>query len=101
MVAERDGLSQGEVRRRFGRDPSRITRLAQGLENDGLVRRGRDPGDNRVVRMYPTEDGRGLVRGFPERRVGFDPRVGRAIGGEELVEELRRLLDALTDAMTD
>lgn len=100
MVAEEDGLSQGEVCRRFGQDPSRITRLAQGLESDGLIRRGRDPGDNRVVRMYLTEEGRALVREFPGRRARFDRRVGRAMSGEQL-EELRRLLGALTDAMKD
>jgi hypothetical protein len=38
-----------------------------------------------------SEEGRGLVRGFPERR-------GRTIGGEEL-EELKRPLGALTEAM--
>jgi MarR family transcriptional regulator, organic hydroperoxide resistance regulator len=100
MVAEEDGLSQGEVCRRFQQDPSRITRLAQGLENDGLIRRERDREDNRVVRMYLTEEGRALVREFPERLVGFERRVSRAISDEEL-RELRRLLGALTDAMKD
>lgn len=99
-VVEEEGVSQGEVCRIFGQDPSRITRLAQGLENDGLIRRRRDPGDNRVVRMYSTEEGRTLVREFPERRAGFDRRVGRAMGDEELAE-LRRLLGALTDEMKD
>lgn len=100
MVAEEDGLSQGEVCRRFEQDPSRITRLAQGLENDGLIRRERGPGDNRVVRIYLTGEGRALVREFPARLVGFDRRVSRAISDEEL-KELRRLLGALTDAMKD
>jgi len=100
MVAEQDGLSQGEVCRRLEQDPSRVTRLAQGLENDGLIRRERDREDNRVVRMYLTEEGRALVREFPERIVGFERRVSRAISDEEL-RELRRLLGALTDAMKD
>jgi MarR family transcriptional regulator, organic hydroperoxide resistance regulator len=100
MVAEKDGLSQGEVCRRFEQDPSRVTRLAQGLENDGLIRRERGPGDNRVVRMYLTEAGRELVREFPKRLVRFERRVSRAISGEEL-GELRRLLGVLTEAMKD
>ena len=53
-----------------------------------------------MVRMYATEEGRALVREFPERRAGFDRRVGRAMGEAEL-EELRRLLGALTDEMKD
>ncbi len=98
MLAEEDGLSQGEVCRRFEQDPSRITRLAQGLANDRLIRRERDPEDNRVVRMYLTEEGRELVGGFPDRLVAFERRVRRAVDDAEL-RELRRLLGALTDAM--
>ncbi len=100
LLAGEDGLSQGEVCRRFDQDPSRITRLAQGLEADGLIRRERCAGDARVVRMHLTDEGRELVREFPERIVAFDRRVRRAMGDDEL-EELRRLLGALTDAMKD
>lgn len=100
MVAEKEGLSQGEVCRRFDQDPSRVTRLAQGLESDGLIHRERGPEDNRVVRMYLTDEGSALVREFPKRLVRFDRRVSRAISGEEL-KELRRLMSALTDAMKD
>jgi DNA-binding MarR family transcriptional regulator len=100
MLAAEDGLSQGEVCRRFDQDPSRVTRLAQGLANDRLIHRERDPEDNRVVRMYLTEEGHELVSGFPERLVGFERRVRRAMSDEEL-RELRRLLGALTGAMKD
>jgi DNA-binding MarR family transcriptional regulator len=65
-----------------------------------MIRRERDPEDNRVVRMYLTDEGHELVSGFPERLVGFERRVRRAMGDEEL-RELRRLLGALTDAMKD
>lgn len=100
MLVEEDGLSQGEVCRRFDLDPSRVTRLAQGLANDRLICRERDPEDNGVVRMYLTDEGRELASGFPERFVGFEWRVRRAMSDEEL-RELRRLLGALTDAMKD
>jgi MarR family transcriptional regulator, organic hydroperoxide resistance regulator len=100
MLAEEDGLSQGEVCRRFDLDPSRVTRLAQGLANDRLIRRERDPEDNRVVRMYLTDEGHELVSGFPERLVAFERRVRRAMSDDEL-RELRRLLGSLTDAMKD
>lgn len=100
LLAGEDGLSQGEVCRRFDQDPSRITRLAQGLETDGLIRRERCAEDARVVRMYLTDEGRKLVHEFPARIVAFDRRVNLALSGEEL-EELRRLLGALTEAMKD
>jgi DNA-binding MarR family transcriptional regulator len=100
LLAEEDGLSQGEVCRRFELDPSRITRLAQGLANDRLIRRERDQEDNRVVRMYLTDEGRQLALGLADRLVRFERRVRRALNDEEL-RELGRLLGALTAAMKD
>src|SRR3712207_8888439 len=58
MLIDEDGMSQGEVSDRFEVDPSRITRLAQRLEAEGLLRRQRDPEDNRAVRLHATEKGR-------------------------------------------
>ena len=37
-----DGLSQGEFTQEYELDPSRVTRTAQSLEADGLIRRERD-----------------------------------------------------------
>src|SRR3954451_21745801 len=65
VLGRRDGVSQGELTREFGMDPSRITRTAQAMENDGLIRRERDPEDNRVMRMYLTDVGRGVLQKLP------------------------------------
>jgi DNA-binding MarR family transcriptional regulator len=100
MVSEEEGLSQGDVCRRFEQDPSRITRLAQALEADGLVRRERDREDSRVVRLYLTDEGRELVSTFPGRHKAFERRVERAMSEGEL-RELRRLLGLLDAAMKD
>lgn len=100
VVAGEEGVSQGEVCRRFEQDPSRITRLAQALEADGLLRRERDPEDSRVVRLYLTDEGRDLTGTFPRRYGEFERRVEGAMSGEEL-RELRRLLGLLEAAMTD
>jgi len=62
ILSREDGIGQGEISRLYGVDPSRVTRIGQGLESDGLVRRERDPEDNRVVRMYLTEEGRLRLR---------------------------------------
>jgi len=59
VLGRRDGLSQGEFTQDYEMDPSRVTRTAQSLEGDGLIRRERDVEDNRVMRMYLTEEGRG------------------------------------------
>ncbi len=100
LLACRDGMSQGELSQRFEIDPSRVTRLATRLEREGLLRRERDPEDNRVVRLYLTEKGRDLVEGLSERRERFDRRIGAVLSPEEL-KELRRMLGVLAEAMQD
>src|ERR671920_2359178 len=66
VLGRRDGLGQGEFTQEYEMDPSRVTRTAQSLESDGFIRRERDPEDNRVMRMYLTEDGREVLRKLPE-----------------------------------
>jgi MarR family transcriptional regulator, organic hydroperoxide resistance regulator len=91
MLIEEDGISQGEVSHRFEVDPSRITRLAQRLESEGLLRRERDLEDSRVVRLHATEGGRRLIEGRQERRDGFEERIRQEFNREELEEFLRAL----------
>ena len=100
MLARKDGISQGEVWNRFEVDPSRITRLAKSLEKEGLVRRERDLADNRVVRMYLTEEGRRMIDEFSGRHERFERRVREAVSEEDL-GELQRILSLLTEAMKD
>jgi DNA-binding MarR family transcriptional regulator len=87
-------MSQGELSQRFDIDPSRVTRLTKRLEREGLLRKERDRGDKRVVRMYLTDKGRGLIEDLSDRRERFDHRVGAVLSPEEL-KELRRMLGAL------
>ena len=91
MLIDEEGISQGEVGQRFEVDPSRITRLAQRLEREGLLRRERDPEDNRVVRLHATEKGRRLIESRQERREGFEDRVRQEFSPEELLEFRRAL----------
>ena len=100
MLIDEDGTSQGEVSQRFEVDPSRITRLAQRLEGEGLLRRKRDPEDNRVVRLHATEEGRLLIESRQERREAFEGRIRRELGQEELAE-LRRVLGVVARLMED
>jgi DNA-binding MarR family transcriptional regulator len=78
MLIDEDGISQGEVSHRFEVDPSRITRLAQRLEKEGLLSRERDREDNRVVRLRATKEGRRLIESRQERREGFEERIRQA-----------------------
>jgi MarR family transcriptional regulator, organic hydroperoxide resistance regulator len=100
MLIDEDGISQGEVSHRFEVDPSRITRLAQRLEKEGLLRRKRDPEDNRIVRLHATEVGRHLIESRQERREGFEEGIRRELGQEELAE-FRRVLGVVARLMKD
>ena len=100
MLLEEDGISQGEVSHRFEVDPSRVTRLAQRLQEEGLLRRERDPEDNRVVRLYATAKGRSLIESCQERRERFEDRFRREFSPEEL-EQLRRALGVVSRLMDD
>jgi MarR family transcriptional regulator, organic hydroperoxide resistance regulator len=98
VLGRRDGLSQGEFAQEYEMDPSRVTRTAQSLEADGLIRRERDAEDNRVMRMYLTEEGSEVLDKLPEINEGLRRRVHSVLGEEEF-EELRRMLGLLAEAM--
>jgi len=100
VLAGEGGISQGEIGRLYGVDPSRVTRLAKQLEGEGLIERTRDPEDNRVVRMSLSSEGRRTFEIATERSEAFRGRVRRALNEEEH-KELRRLLGKLTAAMED
>jgi DNA-binding MarR family transcriptional regulator len=100
LLLREEGISQGEAGQRFEIDPSRITRISQKLESEGLLRRERDSEDNRVMRLYLTPEGRATVGELRERRERFERRARESVG-EESAEELRRTLHTLTRAMDE
>jgi DNA-binding MarR family transcriptional regulator len=51
------GIAQGELAALLGLDKSTVSRLAAGLERKGWIRRGRDEGNQRYVRLYLTSQG--------------------------------------------
>jgi DNA-binding MarR family transcriptional regulator len=98
MLIDENGISQVEVSQRFEVDPSRITRLAQGLERKGLLCRERDSEDNRVLRLRATEEGRRLISSRQERREGFEERIRQEFTRKELAE-FRRMLGSVAQLM--
>ena len=100
MLIEEDGINQGEISHRFEVDPSRITRLAQRLEGEGLLCRKRDPEDNRVVRLHICPEGQLLIESRQECREGFEKRLRQGFAQEELAE-FRRALGVVARLMKD
>jgi DNA-binding MarR family transcriptional regulator len=100
LLSKKDGISQGELSQKFEIDPSRVTRLAKRLESEGLILRKRDSEDHRIVRMYLSDEGRGLIEDLSEHRVRFDRQIAAMLNPEEL-KELRRMLGVLAENMKD
>jgi DNA-binding MarR family transcriptional regulator len=60
VLWERDGMSVSEIGARLHLDSGTLTPLLKRLEAAGLVRRVRDPADERQVRIALTPKGRAL-----------------------------------------
>ena len=100
MLDRSDGISQGEVSQEYEMDPSRVTRTVQAMERDGMILRERDPEDNRVVRLYLTDEGRELLAKSPQVNEELHRRI-REVMSEEEFEELRRMLVLLAGTMKE
>jgi DNA-binding MarR family transcriptional regulator len=91
----------GDLAAGAGVTPSTATRILDGLERRGIVRRDRLPRDRRAVTVSLTAHGRALLRGFDawmqDRRRAFYaglPEVERALAPDLLLR-----LAALTDEL--
>ncbi len=100
MLDRSDGISQGEVSQEYEMDPSRVTRTVQAMEREGMILRERDPEDNRVVRLYLTDEGKKLLAKSPQVNEELHRRI-REVMSEEEFEELRRMLVLLAGAMKE
>lgn len=100
VLSRRDGISQGEfLREHEVADPSRVTRTAQALEAEGLIRRERDAEDNRVVRMYLTDEGRRMAEERLPRVNEELRRRARTVMSEKELAEFQRMLGLFAEAM--
>jgi MarR family transcriptional regulator, organic hydroperoxide resistance regulator len=87
LLWERDGLTVGDLCQTLLLESNTLTPLVKRLETLGHVKRRRDPGDERQVRVYLTEAGRKL-----RQRAAHIPRC--ILDATELnLEEAKQLLD--------
>ena len=70
-VAARPGLSVGELARAMGLHLSTVSNVVGRLERMGLARRVRAGGDQRVVRLEATAEGRRVLRRAPRPAAGL------------------------------
>jgi DNA-binding MarR family transcriptional regulator len=84
-LTQHPGMAQHELAERLGLEKSTVSRLVAGMEQRGWVRRDRDPGNRRYLRLTLTTDG--------------DETAHRI--GTRLQEHHRILLGALTASELD
>ena len=95
-VCEAHSMSVNELAGALYLEKSTASRLANGLEQEGLVERRPDPGDRRTVRLMATAEGRraylaietDLRSEYAALLEDFDPEVRAAV--TELVVKLTR-----------
>ena len=98
LLNRRDGLSQNDLTCITRADPSLVTRMLQDMEkNHGWVRRERDPADNRLMRVYLTEQGRERAYGLYEQMTAVERRLTRDLSTEQ-VDQLFAMLRTLEAA---
>lgn len=98
VLWEQDGLTVKALGDKLFLDSGTITPLIKRLEARALVRRQRDDQDERLVRIFLTEEGRALR----EQALAIPLRVGEALGGDveagaamrQGLQQLRERLDA-------
>lgn len=98
VLWEQDGLTVKALGDKLFLDSGTITPLIKRLESRALVRRQRDAEDERLVRIFLTDEGRALR----EKALAIPLAVGQALGGDaeagaEMrigLQQLRERLDA-------
>lgn len=75
--------------------PATMTRIVDGLEGEGLVRRHRDPDDGRIRELRATGRGRAVLERARRERLQRIADELAALSGEEIAI-VRRAAEALT-----
>lgn len=88
------GITQEEIGRRIGGDPSTLARTILRLEKAGYVRRERDPRNRRAYRVNVTPDGEALRDRLESLLAAYSDVLTRGFSADEkrtALEYLRRM----------
>ena len=94
-LREAPGLRVGELANRMALHQSTTSNMVDRLETSGLIRKERTSADQRVVRLYLTDEGLALLARAPSPARGVLPEALRLMDDEGLASlqsELEKLL---------
>jgi len=99
-LARQDGMTQSEIAEQLSVQGSTITNMLQKMEEVGLVRRLRDADDNRLVRVYMTDEGRQKEQAINVQFAHMQEIIFKDISEQERLI-LRRLLFQILNNMSE
>lgn len=100
LLNKKDGLSQKEIATKLGVKPSTITVMLKRMESGNLVVRKQDSEDNRISRVYITEEGREICKKAREKTKDINEECfGNFTVDEQVI--LRRLLMQIRDNLSN
>ncbi len=94
-----EGLTQSEIGDQLAVQGATITNIVQRMEEAGLVTRRRDLDDNRLVRVFLTDDGRQKERAITEQFLKLEGAVFEGISEQDRAL-LRRMLQQMLHNIT-
>ncbi|BDG61599.1 MarR family winged helix-turn-helix transcriptional regulator [Caldinitratiruptor microaerophilus] len=98
-VAMCPGVTVNELSRRLGMAKSHVSILAEQLQGEGILRKEPDPHDQRLVRLFLTDEGARLRGRWQETYRAFLAATVRSLPedrAEHLLDGLRALRAALS-----
>lgn len=100
VLAKQDGMTQTEIAEQLSVQGATVTNMLQRLEEAKLVIRRRDPEDNRLVRVYLTEEGLQKERSINAQLADMQELIFKGISEEERIL-LRRWLQQIILNITE
>jgi MarR family transcriptional regulator, transcriptional regulator for hemolysin len=98
LVRSRNWDKQSELAEAMGVTSATLTHHLNGLENSGLIRRWREPGNRRIQRVELTDEGVAMFDRLRGVAVAHDARLRTLLSPEE-TEQLGALLDRLGEGV--
>jgi DNA-binding MarR family transcriptional regulator len=86
-----EGCTQSELADRLCIQPATVTKMLQRMEQTNLIERRGDPEDQRVSRVYLTEQSRALLQPYEEAWAKLEQSLIEGLSLEERVLLLRLL----------
>jgi len=103
-LQEQDGMANSEMAEFLHITPATLTNKVKRMEKAGLVIRHRDPEDERVSRIYMTEEGRGIMNKLHHAFTDREELLLAGFSDEEsevLKKYLRRVLSNIESSDKD